>query len=67
MSGQEACAIPARHGFELVRQRGSHMVMQKRLGDTSITVPVPNHAELRRGTLLGIVKQSRVPREEFET
>lgn len=67
MSGQEACVILARHGFELVRQRGSHLVMQRRLADTTITVPIPNHPELRRGTLLGIIKQSRVPRKDFET
>ena len=67
MSGQEACAILARHGFRLVRQRGSHLVMQRQSTDTTITVPIPNHDELRRGTLLGIIRQSRVPREYFET
>ena len=66
MSGREVCAILARHGFEQVRQRGSHVVMQMRLPDTTITVPVPDHAELRRGTLLGIIRQSRLPRAEFE-
>lgn len=40
--------------------------MQKRLADTTITVPVPDHAELRRGTLMGIIRQSRLPRTEFE-
>ncbi|MFM7180462.1 MAG: type II toxin-antitoxin system HicA family toxin [Verrucomicrobiales bacterium] len=40
------------HGFRLARQRGSHMVMQKSGGDCgSITVPVPDHDELRTGTL----------------
>ena len=66
MSGREVCAILARHGFEQVRQRGSHIVMQMRLPDTTITVPVPDHAELRRGTLMGIIRQSRLPRTEFE-
>jgi predicted RNA binding protein YcfA (HicA-like mRNA interferase family) len=66
MSGREVCAILAAHGFEQVRQRGSHIVMQMRLPDTTITVPVPDHAELRRGTLMGIIRQSRLPRTEFE-
>jgi predicted RNA binding protein YcfA (HicA-like mRNA interferase family) len=48
------------HGFVEVRQRGSHIVMQKRLRDTTITIPVPNHAELRTGTLQSIIRQSAV-------
>ena len=66
LSGEQVCAILARHGFLEVRQRGSHVVMQKQLLDTTVTVPVPNHAELRMGTLQSIIRQSGVPRSEFE-
>ncbi|MEA2035842.1 MAG: type II toxin-antitoxin system HicA family toxin [Euryarchaeota archaeon] len=66
LSGKDVCIILARHGFSEVRQRGSHIVMQKQLPDTTITVPVPNHAELRIGTLQSIIRQSGVPRTEFE-
>lgn len=31
-----------------------------------MTVPVPDHAELKTGTLLSIIRQSSVPRSEFE-
>jgi len=65
-SGKEVCAILARHGFVDVRQRGSHVVMQKQASGTTVTVPVPNHAELRIGTLQSIIRQSGVPRSEFE-
>jgi predicted RNA binding protein YcfA (HicA-like mRNA interferase family) len=54
------------HGFAEVRRRGSHIVMQKRLSDTTITVPVPDHAELRVGTLRSIIRQSELPRSLFE-
>jgi predicted RNA binding protein YcfA (HicA-like mRNA interferase family) len=54
------------HGFVNVRQRGSHIVMQKREGDTTATIPVPDHAEIRIGTLLSIVRQSGLPRSVFE-
>ena len=30
------------------------------------TVPVPDHAELRAGTLQSIIRQSGIPRGEFE-
>ena len=67
LSGKQVCRILARHGFLEVHQRGSHIVMQKRLSDTTITVPVPNHDELRLGTLQSIIRQSGVPRSEFES
>jgi predicted RNA binding protein YcfA (HicA-like mRNA interferase family) len=66
LSGREVCAILARHGFLEVRQRGSHVVMQKRTEASTITVPVPNHSELKIGTLLSIVRQSQLPRSLFE-
>jgi predicted RNA binding protein YcfA (HicA-like mRNA interferase family) len=55
------------HGFIEVRQRGSHIVMQKQLPGTTITVPVPNHVELRTGTLQSIIRQSGVDKSEFES
>jgi len=67
LSGREVCKILSEHGFEQVRQKGSHILMQKREKDTTITVPVPDHSELRIGTLLGIIKQSGLPRSLFET
>ena len=61
------CAILKRHGFAEVRRRGSHVVMQRQNdnGGTT-TVPVPDHKELRRGTLRSIIRQSGVDRTEFE-
>jgi predicted RNA binding protein YcfA (HicA-like mRNA interferase family) len=55
-----------RYGFLEVRRRGSHIMMQKQTPDATITVPIPNHAELRMGTLQSIIHQSGVPRSEFE-
>jgi predicted RNA binding protein YcfA (HicA-like mRNA interferase family) len=66
LSGKEVCRILAENDFVNVRQRGSHIVMQKRLSGTTLTVPVPNHRELDRGTLRAIIRQSQLPRELFE-
>ena len=66
LSGSQVCKIMSQHGFIMVRQKGSHIMMQKRTADTTITVPVPNHRELRTGTLLGIIRQSGLPRSLFE-
>jgi predicted RNA binding protein YcfA (HicA-like mRNA interferase family) len=47
LSGKELCAILSQHGFLQVRQKGSHIIMQKKSGDTTTTVPVPQHKEIR--------------------
>lgn len=67
LSGTEVCRILREHGFAEVRQRGSHMVMQKMADSSTTTVPVPNHDELKRGTLRSIIRQSGISREAFET
>ena len=66
LSGKEVCAILGEHGFVSVRQRGSHVIMQKRIPGSTITVPVPNHRELAPGTLSSIIRQSQLPRSVFE-
>jgi len=53
-------------GFAEVRRRGSHIVMQKRTPGTTITVPVPNHPEIKIETLGSIIRQSQLPRSLFE-
>lgn len=66
LSGQEVCEIMSHHGFKMIRQRGSHIVMQKKIEATTTTVPVSNHKEIRIGTLKSIIRQSRIPSSEFE-
>ncbi len=66
LSGREVCRILASHGFAEVRRRGSHVVMQKAEATGTVTVPVPDHRELRAGTLRSITRQSGLPRSEFE-
>ncbi len=66
LSGAEVCQILADHGFREVRRRGSHIVMQKRSATSTITVAVPDHTELRLGTLQAIIRQSGLPRRLFE-
>lgn len=65
LSGKEVCAILKKHGFEQVRQRGSHVIMQRQMKETTVTVPVPDHKELRIGTLMSIIRQSQLDRSLF--
>jgi predicted RNA binding protein YcfA (HicA-like mRNA interferase family) len=55
VSGRTPVRILERRGFVFVRQTGSHMIM-RRADPPHIIVPVPDHKELRRGTLRGILR-----------
>ena len=61
VSSTEAIRALERLGFSVVRQRGSHIVLRK--GSSGCVVP--NHKELKTGTLAGILKQVDVSPDEF--
>lgn len=61
LSGKEVIDLLVGIGFKVVRQRGSHVSLQK---GTYQTV-VPLHDELARGTLAGILKQTGVTRDDL--
>ncbi|MGB5530603.1 MAG: type II toxin-antitoxin system HicA family toxin [Ignavibacteriaceae bacterium] len=66
LSGKDVCRILEQNGFLQIRQKGSHIVMQKKSGETTITVPVPNHKEIKIGTLQSIIRQSQLSKTLFE-
>jgi predicted RNA binding protein YcfA (HicA-like mRNA interferase family) len=66
LSGGEVCRILGDHDFTQVRQCGSHINMQRQDVGGTTTIPVPDHNELRRGTLRSIIRQSRLSRGLFE-
>ena len=49
-------------GFQPVRQRGSHIVLESPDGKS---FTVPRHSEIRRGTLLAIIEEAGLTKEEF--
>ena len=53
-----------RLGFYIDHQKGSHIVLKDKLTKT-ITVVVPNHTQVDRGTLKSILKYARVDLETF--
>ncbi len=66
LSGIEVCKILEANDFNKIRQKGSHILMQKRTEDSTITIPVPNHKEIRVGTLKSIIRQSKLLKDLFE-
>jgi predicted RNA binding protein YcfA (HicA-like mRNA interferase family) len=65
LSAAQVCEILQEHGFAKSRQSGSHIVMRKQTADGGRTVIVPNHSEIRRGTLKSIIEQSGLSRDPF--
>ena len=61
LSGKELIRILEKGGFQVVRQKGSHVSLQKGANKTV----VPLHDELAKGTLLGILKQCGLSKEEL--
>ena len=61
VSGEETISVLERIGFKVTRQRGSHVVLRK----GSQGCVVPNHKELKTGTLAGILKQAGISNDDF--
>ncbi len=62
LSGEDLIKALKKAGFHFVRQRGSHISLQK--GKFQTVVPL--HDELAMGTLLAILKQCGISREELQ-
>ncbi len=61
VSGKKLIRILEKRGFQVVRQRGSHVSLQKGAYKTI----VPLHNDLAKGTLLGILKQCGLSKDDL--
>lgn len=61
ISGRECIKALQRAGFEISKQKGSHVKLRR--GGT--TVIVPDHKELDRGTLGSILEQAGIDSDRF--
>ena len=61
VSGADAVRASQKLGFEVTRQKGSHVIM--RLGAAGCAVP--QHREIKVGTLSGFLKQAGVAADDF--
>ncbi len=56
-----------RDGWVVVRQKGSHIRLQKRTRTELLKLTVPAHRPIKRSTLAHIQKQARLSLEDFES
>jgi predicted RNA binding protein YcfA (HicA-like mRNA interferase family) len=54
-----------RDGWVVVRQKGSHIRLQKHLQAETLKLTVPAHRPIKRSTLAHILKQARIATESF--
>ncbi len=54
-----------RDGWTVVRQRGSHIRLHKRMGDELLKITFPAHRPVKRSTLAHILKQARLDIDRF--
>ena len=65
VSGRELIRALRRAGFVVLRQKGSHVSLEKRTADGYWRTIVPMHREIRPGTLSDILNQSGLSKEEL--
>jgi predicted RNA binding protein YcfA (HicA-like mRNA interferase family) len=66
LSGKECIKILCnKFGFTIMRQKGSHIVLRKQTPEGSVGTVIPNHQELKIGTLKGILELAKVREEDF--
>mgnify|MGYP001568945457 CR=1 FL=1 len=65
LSGRDVIKILSKQGFTVARQKGSHIILVKESREGKKGVVVPNHKEIDKGTLLEIIRQSGMTKEDF--
>ncbi len=66
LSGKELIKILSKIGFQHIRTTGSHAILNKFDKEKGkVTVPVPLHKELAKGTLKSIMRQTDLTLEKL--
>ena len=63
LSGREVVKVFASFGWEVSRQSGSHIVMTKE--GATVTLSIPDHREVAKGTLRSLIRAANLTVDEF--
>lgn len=63
-SGRQIIKALRRMGFDIDHQRGSHIFMYN--SERNVSVVIPNHSEVKKGTLNNILKKAEITIEELK-
>ncbi|MFZ1077852.1 MAG: type II toxin-antitoxin system HicA family toxin [Nitrosotalea sp.] len=64
-SGKDVIKALSKAGFRVIRQKGSHVRLEKVHADKIIKLTVPLHKELKKGTLSRIIDDAGMSVEDF--
>ena len=65
ISGKECIKALSKMGFQIIRQKGSHVILAKETPEGRVGTVVPLHKELKIGTLKGILRLAGFSTEQF--
>ena len=65
VSGKELVNALEKAGFIIVRQKGSHVSLQKITSEGTHRTVVPLHTKIAKGTLIDILHQTGLSKEEL--
>ena len=65
VSSEQLVTVLNKVGFVFVRQKGSHIRLEKQTDKGIIKLTVPRHGVIKRGTLRGIIKEAGITVDEF--
>lgn len=63
LNGRKVVKIFGSFGWEVARQRGSHIILVKE--NHNATLSVPDHKEVAKGTLRSLIRAAGITVEEF--
>lgn len=63
ISGREVVRLFGHFGWQIARQRGSHIILVKQ--GARATLSVPDHKEVARGTLRSLIRAAGLTIDEF--
>ncbi|MFA4856023.1 MAG: type II toxin-antitoxin system HicA family toxin [archaeon] len=65
ISGKSLIKFLSKQGFEIAGRKGSHVRLKKKTQGKALVTVVPLHKRLDPGTLLAILRQCEISKEEF--
>ena len=69
ISGQDLIKVLSKYGYEVIRQKGSHIRLSYSKADTTHHITIPNHDPLRLGTfnaiLTDVAEHLKISKEEI--
>ena len=63
--GEQVVKTFKRAGWKVIRQRSSHMILEKEGYEATLSVPVHKGKNVKRGTLRDLIKDAGMSVDEF--